>query len=169
MICKTGFGGSCHWCTEAIFSSLKGVLNVEQGWIASDDANDYFSEAVIVKYDTAAISLETLIAIHLHTHSCTSKHSMRSKYRSAVYTFDQAQADQSTNIIRQLQRDFDQPIITGVLAFKAFQLNKADYLNYYYSNPDKPFCKNIINPKLQELMRRFSDQVEMKDNMDVLT
>ena len=162
MIDKIGFGGSCHWCTEAIFSSLKGVISVEQGWIAAKDDPDDFSEAVIVNYDHEVISLEILVAVHLHTHSCTARHSMRGKYKSAIYTFDMAQIEESGNIIQKLQPEFDQPIITQVLEFREFRLNKADYLDYYYSNPDKPFCKNIVNPKLKLLIRRFSKQVDME-------
>lgn len=70
---KIGLGGSCHWCTEAIFRSLKGVSTVEQGWIASDGENTTLSEAVIVNFSPNEITLETLIAIHLHTHSCISE------------------------------------------------------------------------------------------------
>ena len=44
MISKIGFGGGCHWCTEAVFQSLKGVAKVEQGWIASFDEYNSFSE-----------------------------------------------------------------------------------------------------------------------------
>jgi len=49
---KIGFGGGCHWCTEAVFQSLRGVLFVEQGYIASTEPNSSFSEAVIVSYDS---------------------------------------------------------------------------------------------------------------------
>lgn len=28
---RIGFGGSCHWCTEALFQSIRGVGRVEQG------------------------------------------------------------------------------------------------------------------------------------------
>jgi peptide-methionine (S)-S-oxide reductase len=153
---QTGFGGSCHWCTEAIFQSLKGVNEVLQGWIASVDNNIGFSEAVLVTYDPEIISLETLIAIHLQSHSCASEHTMRSKYRSAIYTFNDDQAAKAQQAIIDLQPEFERPIITKVIPYGDFKLNTQDYLNYYYSNQDKPFCRNYISPKLQLLRERFS-------------
>jgi peptide-methionine (S)-S-oxide reductase len=159
-ISRIGFGGSCHWCTEAIFQSLKGVVLVEQGWIASEGDDSSFSEAVIVHFDQAVISLKTLITIHLYTHSCTSTHSMRAKYRSAVYTFSDDQVPLSRNAITDLQKDFDSVIITRVIPFKDFRLNDQTYLNYYYSNPEKPFCENVVSPKLRLLLRQFSGEVD---------
>jgi len=69
---KIAMGGGCHWCTEAVFQSLKGVQLVEQGFIASHGNSDKFSEGVIVHFDPHLIPLEVLIEIHLHTHQCTS-------------------------------------------------------------------------------------------------
>ncbi|MFV8270119.1 peptide-methionine (S)-S-oxide reductase [Flavobacterium sp. GT2N3] len=57
IIKKVGFGGGCHWCTEAYFQSLKGVEIVEQGWISSKFPEDIFSEAVIVHYNPSVIPL----------------------------------------------------------------------------------------------------------------
>jgi peptide-methionine (S)-S-oxide reductase len=155
---KIGFGGSCHWCTEAIFRSLKGVTTVEQGWIASNGDNNTPSEAVVVTFGETT-SLETLIAIHLHTHSCTANHDIRSKYRSAVYTFIDDQAIEANKALKDLQVDFAQPIITQVLPFQSFRLNEENYLDYYYKDPSKPFCQNIVNPKLKELLARFKDEI----------
>ncbi len=156
---KIGLGGSCHWCTEAIFQSLKGVVHVSQGWIASDDNPTHFSEAVVVEFDPALISLETLIEIHLHTHSCTSDHAMRSKYRSAIYTFTDEQGSFAKQAIERLQADFDQRIITEVIPFNMFKLNDEKYLNYYQKDPEKPFCKTFIEPKLKSLLNRFAGKV----------
>ena len=157
---KVGFGGSCHWCTEAIFQSLKGVDEVEQGWIASEGKDSSFSEAVVVHFDPAAISLKTLIAVHLHTHSCTSQHSMRTKYRSAVYTFNEEQIDPAKEAIAGLQKEFDNAIVTRIIPFKDFKLNDETYLNYYYSNPEKPFCENVVSHKLRLLLQQFLNHVD---------
>ncbi|WP_211220714.1 peptide-methionine (S)-S-oxide reductase [Dyadobacter beijingensis] len=46
---KIGLGGSCHWCTDAIFQSLRGVLHVSQGWIASDDTPTRFSDEIQIQ------------------------------------------------------------------------------------------------------------------------
>ncbi|NIJ54581.1 peptide-methionine (S)-S-oxide reductase [Dyadobacter arcticus] len=158
-IVKIGLGGSCHWCTEAIFQSLKGVVNVSQGWIESDESLTEFSEAVVVEFDPDLISFENIIEVHLHTHSCTSEHSMRSKYRSAVYTFSEENVSSIKQAIEKFQIDFEHPIITKVMSFKSFRLNNEKYLEYYYKNPDKPFCKTYIVPKLQILLKQFSSHV----------
>lgn len=156
---KIGLGGSCHWCTEAVFQSLIGINKVQQGWIASVNENEIFSEAILIDFYEISISLETLIEIHLHTHSCTSNHSMRKKYRSAIYYFDEKQQINSEQIIKDLQKDFELPIITQVLPFHTFKLNSEEQLNYYYKNPEKPFCKNIVDPKLKKLLNQFTQFV----------
>lgn len=152
-------GGGCHWCTEAVFQSLLGVENVAQGFIASEGANDSFSEAVIVNFDPEIISAETLIEIHLHTHKSTSAHSMRSKYRSAVYYFNEDQQKEVDQVLIKLQLKFDKTIITKALAFHTFKESEDKFKNYYYSDPDKPFCETHINPKLTLLLKQFSKSV----------
>jgi len=158
---KVAFGGGCHWCTEAIFQTLKGVSNVEQGWVSSTlvEAKE-FSEAVIVHFDATQISLDTLIEIHLSTHNATSNHNFRKKYRSAIYTFSEAQQKEAQNILEIKQELFEKPLVTKVYPFGAFRLNEEKYLNYYKSNPQKPFCKVRIEPKLRVLLEEFSECVK---------
>jgi len=152
---KVGLGGGCHWCTEAIFLSLRGVLYVEQGWIAAKEKRS-FSEAIIVHYNSAEINLPALIAVHLHTHSSTANHSMRNKYRSAIYTFTQEQQQACEEILINLQNNFDKPLVTEVLTFHNFRSSSEDQQNYYYKNPAKPFCKTHIHPRLKMLLENFS-------------
>jgi peptide-methionine (S)-S-oxide reductase len=157
-----GFGGSCHWCTEAIFSSLIGVAEVQQGWIASELENTAYAEAVLLTFDPALISLQTLVSIHLYTHSCTSNHSMRAKYRSAVYARTRQELLTVKEVLQLLQQDYPNPIITQALRLQHFKLNTEEFLNYYYKDPGKPFCENIVNPKLKLLLQQFATVVDQE-------
>lgn len=159
---KIAFGGSCHWCTEAIFQSLIGVTMVEQGFVSANTGLEDFSEAVIVHFNPKKISLKVLIEIHLRTHSSTAMHSRRGLYRSAVYTFSAEQELEANAILKNLQSGFAEQIITQVLPFGAFKRSRQEILDYYYSNPQKPFCKNNIDPKLKFLLKEFGDVTDKK-------
>lgn len=160
LMAKIGFGGGCHWCTEAVFASLRGVLKVNQGWIASQKPFDSFSEAVEVEFDEKTISLSDLVAIHLFTHASTSNHDMRDKYRSAVYFYHDDQSEILYKSIKNNQRYFERPIVTKVLPFGKFKWSKDEQLEYYYSDPSKAFCTRYINPKLEMLLKKFSKHID---------
>ena len=159
---KVALGGGCHWCTEAVFQSLKGVYKVEQGFVAPLADEIEFSEGVLIHYDALCISLQELITVHLYTHASTKAHSMRHKYRSAIYVFSTDDSSKATDSIKEAQKDFPEKIITQVMNFGAFRLSKEEFWNYYYTNTQKPFCETHIAPKLSVLLKRFSKNVNQK-------
>lgn len=152
---KIGFGGGCHWCTEAYFQHLKGVEKVQQGWIRSVPPASAFSEAVIVHYDPLVMPLPVLIAIHLHTHASTKLHSLREKYRSAVYVLD-GKIAATQALIDANQVDFREQLITQALPLADFKENTEDYQNYFRKNKKGAFCNAYIVPKLQRLQRDYA-------------
>jgi peptide-methionine (S)-S-oxide reductase len=154
---KIAVGGGCHWCTEAVFQSLIGVKQVEQGYVASDGDAASFSEAVIVHFNPETLPLSVLINIHLHTHKSTANHSFRDKYRSAVYFFSEIQHTELRAILKQLQSEFKKPLVTKTIPFTTFKPSREQITEYYYKNPQKPFCKQFIHPKLTVLLRKFSE------------
>lgn len=156
---KIGLGGGCHWCTEAVFQSLKGVLLVEQGFIASTHKSSTFSEAVIVTFNPEIINLQMLIEIHLRTHKSTKNESLRVKYRSAIYTFSE---EQKTKVNSILSTQCGDRFVTLVLSFSAFKSSLEAFTDYYYSNPEKPFCQTFIDPKLKMLITDYSANVNQE-------
>ena len=153
---RIGLGGGCHWCTEAVFQHLRGVAQVEQGFIASAPPHESFSEAVIVHFDPATISLDVLIEVHLRTHAATSDHTMRGKYRSAVYAFHARQQAAAQTVLIALQSSFDAQLVTRALLFVAFRASDMRFQNYQARMPDRPFCKTYIDPKLSLIRRDFA-------------
>lgn len=151
MLDRIGFGGGCHWCTEAVFQALRGVEHVAQGLISALPPDDRFSEAVLVDFDPARITLADLVEVHLRTHASTSAHRMRGKYRSAIYVFSTGQDGDAAAILNALGADFDAPLVTRVLRFDAFRPSPPQFLDYYVRNAGKPFCRSYIDPKLAML------------------
>ena len=154
---KVAFGGGCHWCTEAVFQQLRGVHRVEQGFVRSDPPNDSWSEAVVVSFDPEAITLAKLIAVHVSTHASTSNHSMRGKYRSAVYSLDEQQHQSARLILGELQHGYDNALVTQVLPYRDFKFSDTRFHNYYASDNTRPFCKRYIAPKMDKLNRSFRE------------
>jgi len=151
-----GLGGGCHWCTEAVFSTLKGITKVQQGWLKSKPPADTFSEGVLVDFDADILSLEDLITVHLETHASQSNHSMREKYRSAIYV-KQSEHD---GVIQKLLKQQDN-IVTAVLPLCGFKLqDNKKYVNYYFNDPDKPFCQAYISPKLKQLYKKHQKLIK---------
>ena len=144
---KIGLGGGCHWCTEAVFQALAGVSSVEQGFIRSDPPEDAWSEAVIATFDPSVLPLESRVEIHLRTHSSTSRHKMRGKYRSAIYVYDAGTGVKVGRTLRALQTQFEEPLVTCVLTLAAFKPSDERFRNYYARGPERPFCKTISNRK----------------------
>jgi hypothetical protein len=117
-----------------VFESLLGIAYVNQGWIASSGDNPDFSEAVEVYFDPAVIPVSDLIEIYLHTYASRSNHSMRGKYRSAIYAYDDSQFKQAIDILNGLREDFDEALITQVYPIKSFRQNKLESFSCRHIN-----------------------------------
>ncbi len=154
-----GFGGGCHWCTEAVFQALRGVQQVDQGFMRSSPPDDTWSEAVKVQFDPEVIGLARLIDIHLHTHASTSQHSMRAKYRSAIYVNSPQQAHDAKTILSAIQDDFSEPLVTRVLPLVGFKPSELERKGYFEKNNGNQFCERYIEPKLQKLRDEYPNFV----------
>ena len=152
---KIGFGGGCHWCTEAVFQALKGVHDVRQGFIRSVPPHDAPSEAVELAFDPQANSLEQLIGVHLTTHASTAAHKMRGKYRSAIYVFNVAQGEAVAEVMERIAAQTGTEFVTQVLEHRGFEPSNERFHNYYQNGPERPFCKTYIDPKLAKIRQGF--------------
>lgn len=154
---KIGFGGGCHWCTEGVFQMLRGVRTVDQGFIHSWPPADAWAEAVVVTFDPGAIGLSTLVEVHLRTHSAKDTYKPESKYRSAVYTFNGHQRDEVNRAIALFATEGGESARTRALDFVSFKPSHPRYRNYYRADPDRPFCRRYIDPKLDYIRQHFAD------------
>lgn len=74
-----------------------------------------------------------------------------------MYWFEKEQECAFAKAVFTLQPQFPKPIITKALPFVKFILNDETFLAYYKRNPEAPFCKRYIEPKLKHLEKDFKE------------
>lgn len=156
---KIGFGGGCHWCTEGVFQSLRGVIQVDQGYIRSDPPADTWAEAVIVTYEPSVIALDVLCDIHLRTHEAGRHYDIRSKYRSAIYTSNEEQDRAARDATAAANANGVKAVRTRVMRLLAFKPSEEQFKNYYRKNPERRFSRRFIDTKLDVLRTHYSSWI----------
>jgi peptide-methionine (S)-S-oxide reductase len=169
-------GGGCFWCTEAVFSSIEGVLMVEPGYSGGrpEDATYRLvstgrtghAEVVQVSFDPKAITFREILEIFFATHDPTTLNRQGAdvgpQYRSVVFYHDEEQKSIAKEIIERLNREriWDNPIMTKVEPYEAFHRAEEHHMNYYERNREQPYCRLIIDPKIVKLTERFKDKLK---------
>jgi len=164
------FAGGCFWCTEAVFTMLKGVECVEPGYtggVVEDPTYEQVSagdtghaEAVRFTYNPAIISYQDLLNVFFATHDPTQMNrqgnDVGSQYRSAIFYADEEQKNQAEAFIADLKAD-GLGIVTAVESLDTF-FPAEDYHQKYYEHhkDDDPYCQVIIEPKLAKVREKFS-------------
>ena len=143
---KVGFGGGCHWCTEGVFQALRGVTQVDQGFLQSTAPANTWAEGVIVTFDPTVIGLTTLSEVHLRTHSAKRARSLQSKYRSAIYIFEESQRHEAEQAIARLGEETGEAVHTLVLSFVGFSrlLKKSARRNGFPSGWSAAFGFGLV-------------------------
>lgn len=168
---KATFGGGCFWCTEAFFQELEGVTKVESGYSGGQLTNPSYrevcsgrtghAEVIQVTYDPELISFSDLLRVHLSTHNPSLLNQQGAdkgtQYRSIVLTNSEEEKQDTQSVIKEMQPLFSKPIVTEIKDFEFFYKAEENHQNYYLSNPQKPYCEKVINPKLDTFRKTFSN------------
>lgn len=171
------FGGGCFWCTEAVFTRLKGVTKVTSGYAGGETPSPTYedvssgatghAEAVQLEFDPKIISFPHLLEIFFATHNPTELNKqgndIGTQYRSVIFYHTEEQHKQAREEIKKLQTStqYTQPIVTQLAPLKEFYTAEAYHQKYYenYKN-DNPYCSIVIDPKIEKLIRKFNNDLK---------
>jgi peptide-methionine (S)-S-oxide reductase len=170
------FGGGCFWCAEALFERLDGVLSVESGYAGgTTEAPTYrqvctgttgHAEVIQVRYDPAKVTYEQLLEVFWKTHDPTTRDrqgaDVGTQYRSIVLWHDEAQRRTAEDLKRRLDeaKVFDAPIVTQIVPFDRFWRAEAHHQGYFDANREQPYCRLVIEPKVEKLEKVFRDRLK---------
>ena len=173
---KATLAGGCFWCLEAVFDELKGVTSVESGYAGGHVPNPSYqavctgmtghAEVVQVTFDPSVISYEDLLRVFFTIHDPTTLNrqgaDVGTQYRSAIFTHDDAQRAAAEAVIREIgdSRLWANPIVTEVKPLDKFYVAENYHQEYFVNNPNQPYCRVVIEPKVTKFRKHFVDRLK---------
>ena len=174
----TTLGGGCFWCTEAVFSQLKGVEEIEPGYSGGNVENPSYeqvstgkaghAEVAQITFDPAVISFKEILQIFFSTHDPTSLNrqgaDIGTQYRSVIFYHDDEQKAIAEQVIKELSDEgaFDAPIVTQVEPLKAFYKAEDYHREYYERHPEQPYCRVVIAPKIAKFRQLYLSKLKLQ-------
>ena len=171
------FAGGCFWCTEAVFSQLKGVLMVVPGYAGGHTENPTYrdvctdktghAESTRIEFDPGQITYNRLLEVFFATHDPTTLNRQGADrgthYRSIILYANDDQKEQAETFIRELDSSGSKgdPIVTEVARLERFYPAEADHHQFYMNNPAAMYCQVVIKPKVEKVRREFTEDLRL--------
>jgi len=172
----TTLGGGCFWCLEAVFSELRGVINVVSGYSGGSVPNPSYpqictgatghAEVVQISFDPDIISFKELLEIFFTIHDPTTLNrqgaDVGTQYRSVIFY----RTKEQEKVAREVKKEFEAskiwkaPIVTEFTPFKVFYPAEEYHQKYFKRNPDQMYCSVVISPKLAKFRKRYSTKLK---------
>ncbi|MFQ6012413.1 MAG: peptide-methionine (S)-S-oxide reductase MsrA [Thermoplasmata archaeon] len=166
--------GGCFWCLQPLFEALRGVESVEVGYAGGTVAHPSYqevctgttghAEAVQIRFDPAVISFADLLRIFFSVHDPTTPDrqgpDVGPQYRSALFFHSPAQQEAAEQVIEELHPSvWRDPIVTEVTPFDAFYRAEGYHQDYFIKNPQQPYCRAIVAPKVAKFRKQFHEKL----------
>ena len=157
--------GGCFWCTEAVFTRVRGVTGVQSGYVNGQMPDPTYeqvctgrtghAEAVRISFDPEEIDVREILEIFFATHDPTTLdrqgNDVGTQYRSGIYWSDPTHREVAQDMLRQMERDgtFGAPIVTELQPLAHFWPAEDYHSRYYERNPQQGYCAMVIAPKVE--------------------
>jgi len=162
-------GGGCFWCTEAVFQVLPGVKSVTSGYAGGTTENPTYkqvcsgktghAEVIQVEYDPQGVSYEKILETFWDAHDPTTLNRQGAdegtQYRSIILYTSDAQRVVAEKSKAEAQKRFAQRIVTEIAPLNKFYKAEGYHQDYFRSNPNQPYCRAVIRPKVEKLEHKL--------------
>lgn len=162
---KAVLGGGCFWCVEAVYHGLPGIKSVVSGYAGGTiphptyeqvcAGNTGHAEVVEITFDPAQTSYEKILALFWEAHDPTTLNRQGAdsgtQYRSIIVAQNPDQKAAAKKSLEDARASFQDPIVTEIVEGREFYPAEAYHQDFYGRNPNSPYCRAVIAPKLEKL------------------
>ena len=166
--------GGCFWGIQAVFHHVKGVISATSGYSGGaantaeyelvSNGDTGHAESVKIIYDPSQITYGQLLRVffsvaHDPTQLNRQGPDTGTQYRSSIFYASDEQKRIAEAYIAQLEKAnvFPRPIVTQVVALKAFYPAEAYHQDYAARHPNDPYIVYNDAPKVANLRQEFPD------------
>jgi peptide-methionine (S)-S-oxide reductase len=166
--------GGCFWGIQAVFQHVKGVISATSGYSGGVSRTAEYelvstgetghAESVKITYDPSQITYGQLLRVFFSVaHDPTQLNRQGpdegSQYRSAIFYNNDEQKRIAEAYVAQLKtaKVFPRPIVTQVVALKAFYPAEPHHQNYATNHPNDPYIVYNDAPKVAHLRQQFPE------------
>ena len=162
---------------DAIFSELTGIEKVESGYSGGTVPNPTYeqvctertrhAEVVQITFDPAALSYKDLLRIFFTIHDPTTLNrqgaDVGTNYRSVIFYHDPQQRREASEVIQEITEAgvWSAPIVTQLEPFQSFYRAEAYHQGYFKNNPNQPYCRIVIAPKVQKFRKHYMQRLKV--------
>lgn len=169
-------GGGCFWCVEAVYEMLDGVGKVESGYSGGTIKNPSYrevcagttghAEVAQITFDNSKTSFEEILKVFFTVHDPTTLNrqgpDIGTQYRSVIFYRNDNQRKIAESIIDDLNKNkvYSKPVVTQLEPFTVFYKAEDYHQDYYNQNKEAPYCRMVIQPKLEKFEKLFKDRLK---------
>jgi peptide-methionine (S)-S-oxide reductase len=166
------FGGGCFWCTEAVFTMMRGVTRVAPGYAGGSVPNPTYdqvcsgttghAECVKIEYDPTLVKYRDLLLVFFGSHDPTTVNrqgaDVGTQYRSVIFYTTPEQKAEAESFISDINASnkLGAPVVTDVEPLTEFFEAESYHHDYFARNPSNSYCAIVINPKLEKVQKEFA-------------
>ena len=128
--------------------------------------NTGHAEVAQIVYDTSKTSPDEILKVFFTVHDPTTLNRQGAdagtQYRSVIFYRNEKQHETAKKIIEKLNSDkvYSNPVVTTLEKHEVFYKAEDYHQNYYAQNKTAPYCKMVIQPKVEKFEKVFKDRLK---------
>ena len=165
---KAVLGGGCFWCVEAVYNGQPGITSVVSGYAGGDKPHPTYeevstgrtghAEVVQITFDPSTTTYDNILKLFWDAHDPTTLNRQGAdsgtQYRSIIVAQNYAQKTTAEKSKADAQTHFKQPIVTEIITGAPFYPAEEYHQDFYERNPNHPYNRAVIAPKLDKLQKK---------------
>jgi peptide-methionine (S)-S-oxide reductase len=166
--------GGCFWCLDAVYRTLRGVVDVVSGYTGGQTADPTYeevctgqtghAEVVAVTFDPEIIPADVILDVFFTLHDPRQLNrqgnDVGTQYRSAMfYTSEEQKKLFERSLVRAAEL-WDGPVVTEIAPLAEFYSAEQYHQDFFAKNPGQGYCMAVALPKVNKVRKSFAQYVK---------